>query len=221
MFGSESKREQSARGWHLLQGKLRFLQSSLSDETILAPKLMRRHVLQFGIHCASCSHESCGWFEMQKRNWPGPLSSRTDLRRISMTRAATILCVDDKCISLEGLKMLLEEQEYRVLVTTKATEALQLFSSCSVDLVLLDYHMPEMNGDVVAEHMKATKPDIPVVMLSGDDDLPESTLRSVDLFVSKSDSPARLLETIANVLGLYALSSNSELELVARPRPVA
>lgn len=138
-----------------------------------------------------------------------------------MTRTATILCVDDECITLEGLKMLLEEQEYRVLVTTKAPEALRLFSSRSVDLALLDYHMPEMNGDIVAEHMKATKPDIPVVMLSGDDDLPESTLRSVDVFVSKSESPARLLETVAHVLDLYALSSNSEPGGVARLRPVA
>ncbi len=138
-----------------------------------------------------------------------------------MTRTATILCVDDKCVSLEGLKMLFEEQGYRVLVTTKPTEALQLFSSNSVDLVLLDYHMPEMNGDVVAEHMKATKPSIPVVMLSGDDDLEESPLRCADVFVPKSESPARLLETIAHLLDLYALSSNPEPEGAARLRPVA
>jgi DNA-binding NtrC family response regulator len=137
-----------------------------------------------------------------------------------MTRIATILCVDDEGLVLEGLKMLLEEQEYCVLVTTKATEALQLFSLRSVDLVLLDYRMPEMNGDVVAEHMKATKPYIPVAMLSGDEDLAESTLRSVDVFVSKSESPARLLEIVTHVLDLYALSSNSEPEGVARYDPL-
>lgn len=40
----------------------RFLQSSLSVETPLEPKLMRRQTLQFGIRCASCSHERCGRF---------------------------------------------------------------------------------------------------------------------------------------------------------------
>jgi response regulator RpfG family c-di-GMP phosphodiesterase len=32
---------------------------------------------------------------------------------------------------------------------------LQLFASNPVNLVLLDYHVPGMNGDVVAAHMKA------------------------------------------------------------------
>jgi CheY-like chemotaxis protein len=58
-------------------------------------------------------------------------------------------------------------------------------------LVLLDYHMPEMNGDVVAERMKAAQPDIPIVMLSGDEDPSDTSLQSVDGFVSKNESQFR------------------------------
>ncbi len=57
-----------------------------------------------------------------------------------------ILCVDDTPSVLEGEKMLLEENGYRVLTATNGKEAVQAFTSHSVDLVLLDYHMPEMNG---------------------------------------------------------------------------
>ena len=56
-----------------------------------------------------------------------------------------ILCVDDTPSVLEGLKMLLEENGYRVLTATNGKEAVQAFTSHSVDLVLLDFHMPEMN----------------------------------------------------------------------------
>lgn len=49
--------------------------------------------------------------------------------------------------------MLLEEAGCKVLIATSGADALQLFASHPVDLVLLDYHMRGTNGDVVAEHM--------------------------------------------------------------------
>jgi CheY-like chemotaxis protein len=73
---------------------------------------------------------------------------------------------------------------------------LQQFASHPVDLVLLDYHMREMNGDVVAEHMKAVQPDVPIALLSADDGLPDSALKWVEAFVSKNESPANLLRIV-------------------------
>jgi CheY-like chemotaxis protein len=93
-----------------------------------------------------------------------------------MPRRPLILCVDDDWNGLEGRKMLFEEAGCKVLVATSGAEALQLFASHPVDLVLLDYHMPGINGDVVAEHMKAGEPDVPIALLSADDGLPESAL---------------------------------------------
>ena len=107
-----------------------------------------------------------------------------------MPRRRVILCVDDEVNGLEGRKMLFEEAGFKLLVATNGAEALQLFVSHLVDLVLLDYHMPGMNGDVVAEQMKAREPDVPIALLSADERLPESALRWVNAFVSKSESPA-------------------------------
>jgi len=101
--------------------------------------------------------------------------------------------------------MLYEEAGFKLLVATSAAEALQLFVSHLVDLVLLDYHMPGMNGDVVAEQMKAREPDVPIALLSADERLPESALRWVNAFVSKSESPANLLQIVGRLLDLRFL----------------
>jgi len=73
---------------------------------------------------------------------------------------------------LKGQKMLLEECGYRVLTATNGEEAVQAFVSNSIDLVLLDYHMPSMNGEAAARHMRAAKPDVPIALVSGEDCLP-------------------------------------------------
>ena len=122
-----------------------------------------------------------------------------------MSRRPLVLCVDDEWNGLEGRKMLLEEAACKVLVATSGADALQLFASYPVDLVLLDYHMPGMNGDVVAERMKAGQPDVPIALLSADDGLPESALKWVDVFVSKSESPANLLQIVEYLLHLRVL----------------
>jgi CheY-like chemotaxis protein len=122
-----------------------------------------------------------------------------------VTKRPVILCVDDEWNGLEGRRMLLEERGYQVLVASGGEEALQLFTSHPTDLVLLDYRMPEMNGDVIAQRMKAFQPDVPVAMLSADEALPESALESVDVFISKSESPASLLEIVEHLLDLRFL----------------
>jgi CheY-like chemotaxis protein len=122
-----------------------------------------------------------------------------------MPRRPLILCVDDEWNGLQGRKMLLEEARCKVLVATSGADALQLFTSHPIDLVLLDYHMPGMNGDVVAEQMKAGQPDVLIALLSADDGLPESALRWVDAFVSKSESPANLLQIVEHLLDLRFL----------------
>ena len=122
-----------------------------------------------------------------------------------MPRKSQVLCVDDEWNGLEGRKMLFKEAGCKVLVANTGAQALQPFASQPVDLVLLDYHMPGMNGDVVAAHMKAGQSDVPIALLSADDGLPESALTWVDGFVSKSESPANLLQIVEHLLDLRLL----------------
>ena len=116
-----------------------------------------------------------------------------------------ILCVDDTPSMLEGEKMLLEENGYRVLTAINGKEAVQAFTSHSVDLVLLDYYMPEMNGGLAAARMKDSKPDVPVALLSSDECLPLRELEAVDCFIPKSEPIVSLLEKVDYLLSLRFL----------------
>ena len=100
-------------------------------------------------------------------------------------RQKTLLCVDDNQSSLKICKMVLEDFGYKVLTSSSAREGLEVFASHAIDAVILDYQMPEMNGELVAAEMKRTNPRIPILMLSGWVSLPESALRIVDEFVAK------------------------------------
>ena len=113
-----------------------------------------------------------------------------------------ILCVDDTPSLLEGEKMLLEENGYRVLTATNGKEAVQVFMSHSVDLVLIDYYMPEMNGGMAAVRMKDSKPDVPVALLSSEERLTFRDLEAVDCFIPKSEPIVRLLKKVDYLLSI-------------------
>jgi CheY-like chemotaxis protein len=122
-----------------------------------------------------------------------------------MSRKPVILCVDEASSVLEGREMLLEENGYQVLTAADGKEAVQAFVSNTVDLVLLDHHMPQMDGGVVAMHMRACKPDVPIALLSGDEWLPPRALEAVDACISKSEPITSLLEKVDHLLSLRFL----------------
>jgi CheY-like chemotaxis protein len=82
-------------------------------------------------------------------------------------------------------------------------QALQVFESHHVDLVLLDYAMPGMNGGEVAQGIKQSRPNVPVVLMSGTQ-VPDAALTWVDSFLPKGQGPESLLSTIDRLLLLAA-----------------
>jgi CheY-like chemotaxis protein len=119
-----------------------------------------------------------------------------------MSRAkATILCIDDHWNGLISRKMLLEQNGYEVLEASGGDEGLKLFLSRNVDAVVVDYQMPGMSGDVVAEKMKRINSHVPIMLLSAYGPLPKSKLRAVDSFLTKSQPPKILLSKLQGLLG--------------------
>jgi CheY-like chemotaxis protein len=106
---------------------------------------------------------------------------------------------------LEGWKAVLERNGFQVLTANDGKEALQIFGSHPVDLVLLDYHMPYMNGDEAAMHMRAQKSDVPIALLSADDVSAPADPRAVDALISKSEPIPRVLEIVDHLLSLRLL----------------
>jgi DNA-binding response OmpR family regulator len=87
-----------------------------------------------------------------------------------------------------------------VTTARMAEEGLQLFAVSPVNLVLLDYAMPDMNGDDVAATMKRIKPDVRILMFSGVSNLPENARLHVDAFLQKGQSPTVVLNKIEQLL---------------------
>jgi CheY-like chemotaxis protein len=74
----------------------------------------------------------------------------------------TILAVDDDAIILMNTAALLEDMGHRVLEATSGDEALTIFRATpGIDLIVIDFAMPGMNGVELAEHVCAARPDMP------------------------------------------------------------
>jgi CheY-like chemotaxis protein len=113
----------------------------------------------------------------------------------------TILCIDDDDGMLGYQKALLERRGYKVLTAASARQGLRIAAACAIAAVIVDYHMPEMNGHEVATEIKRLTPQVPIIMLSSDEEIPQHALKAVDAFVSKNDAPSRLLPVITRICG--------------------
>jgi CheY-like chemotaxis protein len=113
----------------------------------------------------------------------------------------TILCIDDDESMLGYQRALLERRGFAVLTASSARQGIQIALASAVAAVIVDYHMPEMNGDEVAVEIKRHRPQVPIVMVSSDEQISESALTVVDAFVSKDEAPSRLLPVIARICG--------------------
>jgi PAS domain S-box-containing protein len=81
----------------------------------------------------------------------------------------TILLVEDEPAILEITRMMLERNGYTVLSAGTPTEAMEKTKnhSVSIDLLMTDVVMPEMNGRDLAEKIIALHPDIKLLFMSG------------------------------------------------------
>jgi CheY-like chemotaxis protein len=114
--------------------------------------------------------------------------------------AEVLLYVDDDTRRMEVMTARLRLLGYEILSARSGEEAVKLFASRHVDLAIVDYYMPGMNGDLVAIEMKNRKRQIPVIIFSGVFTLSEMVIALVDGFVSTSDDPDALVDKIAEVL---------------------
>ena len=80
---------------------------------------------------------------------------------------AKILCVDDEPNILSSLRRLLRAQGYNVILADGGQAGLAVLEAESIDLVISDMRMPEMDGAQFLERVRAKWPDTIRLLLTG------------------------------------------------------
>lgn len=80
---------------------------------------------------------------------------------------ATILLVEDEELLRSGVQEMLEIHGFKVITAPDGQQALACLATVTVDLVITDLVMPQMNGIDFVQQLRTTRPDVPVIVVSG------------------------------------------------------
>jgi DNA-binding NtrC family response regulator len=135
---------------------------------------------------------------------------------------STVLLVDDERNIQLTLSRALSMEGYSVEVASGGREALEKIAGLPVDVVVMDVRMPDLDGLSVLEKARETRPDLPVVIMSGHGSL--DTVRSAfklgafDYLEKPITEKEKLLVAVRNGLALTRLrQENAALRREAGP----
>jgi len=116
-----------------------------------------------------------------------------------------ILIVDDDPDILDVLQISLSEENYEILKAMDGEEALRIIKSKPLDLVLLDYAMPKMNGRQVCKEVKKDilLRHLPIIMVTGKGEVSDKVGgidAGADDYIVKPFEPKELLARIRMIL---------------------
>ena len=114
-----------------------------------------------------------------------------------------ILVVDDEAMNVEFIEIALkDEPQYNIYSAKNGHEALEIIENASIDIILLDIQMPDMDGFEVYRRLRE-KTDAPIVFMSVNKDF-ESIQKATDLgsddYIVKPFLPKALVEILHSVV---------------------
>jgi CheY-like chemotaxis protein len=115
-----------------------------------------------------------------------------------------ILLADDEEMLSDLLAELLESNDYNVIKVSSGKEALRVLTEeIKVDLLIIDYNMPEMSGLETIERIRKLNLDVPVILSSGVTDFDADEIMDkyeINSCVQKPYVFETMLETIQTVI---------------------
>lgn len=130
-----------------------------------------------------------------------------------------ILWVDDEIEHLEPQMMHLSARGFEVIPSRHPSEALKLLSERPIDLLIVDEHMPGMEGLELARRVKRTYPNLPIIMVTKDEEerLIEAAV-GVEIadFLIKPVKPQQLLSACKRILEGTSIQRQEAFEAYQR-----
>lgn len=128
-----------------------------------------------------------------------------------MDRAITILSIDDDEAIRFALGAVIESQGWNAITASDAASGIEIFKRINPDLVLIDYHMPQMNGIEGVRMLRKLNPTVPILVFTIDEnqdiankfieagasDFATKPIRAPDI-ISRINLHIRLLKSQAN-----------------------
>ena len=124
-----------------------------------------------------------------------------------------ILLVDDEVEITEINKRYLTQAGYEVNVAHDGQEALELFQKYSIDLIITDIMMPNMDGYDLIGEVQYLAPDQPFLFITAKTSEPDkiySLSMGADDFITKPFSPRELVLRVNNILRRIHRSMGTE-----------
>jgi len=115
----------------------------------------------------------------------------------------TILWADDEIDLLKPHILFLEQRGYDITPVNNGAEAVELSESRHFDVVFLDEHMPGMSGLEALSQIKNTKPNLPVVMITKNEEeliMEEAIGAKIDDYLIKPINPSQILLSVKKIL---------------------
>ena len=112
---------------------------------------------------------------------------------------ALILCIDGQQTYLVARQQVLVTAKHKVVSTTTADSAMELFLDLPIEMVVMDNYLSEVTGVALAQEMKRCKPHVPILLISGDIEYPEG-YEICDRFLAKMAGPEELLHWVDALL---------------------
>ena len=114
-----------------------------------------------------------------------------------------LLVVDDEEVVCHSCRRVLAREGFRVGTSTDPNEGLTLAQEWDYDAILLDIKMPDKDGIQFLEELRKTKPDVPVIIITGYPS-PESEASAKRLgvarYITKPFTPDRITQAVREML---------------------
>jgi len=112
-----------------------------------------------------------------------------------LSAAAKVLLVDDEAQQMAARAQALDASGFSVITACGPLETIFMLAEgmTKIDVAILDYHMPAMNGCTLARCIKAMCPRLKIILYSGVVDIFRTEMTWIDAFLPKTEGIGALI----------------------------